>query len=299
MSVRLLGCAVVGLVLAASPAAAADPPKPGTTEHTLAALRQPVSFDRVNETSVHELVQRLAEKFEIMFVIRDEAFRAVGQASLRDERPRFTATPIQGMSLHRFLTVCLNSVNATYLVRKDHVEIVPVVNAAKETKNLFTEEQGDGTNVRLKEPLVAVAYKEKPLTEALADLAEEYDLTVVLGPQAGDARTGFVTARLLNVPADRAVELLALQADLRVVRRGTAYLVTSKDNADALESRSGKRSEDASELLPRLVNDRQLLFQVAFVVGQGGGEFHFARPQQLRPVFGVGLARPIHNQYSM
>src|SRR5437763_558178 len=82
--------------------------------------------------------------------------------------------------------------------------------------------------VQLAEPLVSVVYKEKPLNEALADLAEEFDLNVVVAPQAGDSRMAFVTARLLNVPADKALELIAVQADLRVVRKGTAFLVTSR-----------------------------------------------------------------------
>jgi hypothetical protein len=214
MSVRLLTCAVLGLVLAAGPMAAADPPKPGTTEHTLAALREPVDIDRVNERTLSELLEQLTAKHDITFMIREWAFTAAGTQGLQEQRPRVVISRFKGMALHRFLTMILDGMGATYLVRKDHVEIVPIMTAAKETKNLYTEEQGDGTNVRLREPLVAVSYKEKPLNEALADLAEEYDLTVVVGPQAGDARMGFVTARLLNVPADRAVELLALQADL-------------------------------------------------------------------------------------
>ena len=81
---------------------------------------------------------------------------------------------------------------------------------------------------------MSAVFKEKPLNEAVAKIAEMYDLTVVVSPQAGDAKTGFVTARLLNVPADKALELLALQCDLRVVRRGNAFLITSKDQANEL-----------------------------------------------------------------
>ena len=69
----------------------------------------------------------------------------------------------------------------------------------------------------------------------MASLADRYDLTAIVSPQAGDARrAGFITARLLNVPADRALELVALQADLRVVRKGAAFLITSREHADAL-----------------------------------------------------------------
>jgi type II secretory pathway component HofQ len=84
------------------------------------------------------------------------------------------------------------------------------------------------------EPLVSLAVKEKPLNETVALIAERYDLTVVVSPQAGDARMGFVTVRLLNMPADKALELVALQADLRVVRKGKAYMITSRDHANDL-----------------------------------------------------------------
>ena len=36
------------------------------------------------------------------------------------------------------------------------------------------------------------------------------------------------------MPADKAIDLLALQCDLRVVRRGTAFMLTSKDHANEL-----------------------------------------------------------------
>jgi hypothetical protein len=81
---------------------------------------------------------------------------------------------------------------------------------------------------------VSAVVKEKPLNEVVAKIAEMYDLTVVVAPQAGDAKTGFVNARLLNTPADKALELLALQCDLRVVRRGSAFLITSRDQANEL-----------------------------------------------------------------
>ena len=71
---------------------------------------------------------------------------------------------------------------------------------------------------------MSVIFKEKPLNEAVAKIAEMYDLTITVSPQVGDAKTGFVNARILNQPADKAIELLALQCDLRVVRRGTAYI---------------------------------------------------------------------------
>jgi hypothetical protein len=250
MSVRLLACAVFGLVLAAGPVTADDPPKPkpGTTDHILAALRQPVSFERVEEHTLGEILDHLSEKYDLTFTISDETFKAANEQNPRQVRPGTLPNRVKGMTLHRFLSLALEGVKGTYLVRKGYIEIIQIEFAAKETQNALRDDRDYPHFLRLKEPLVSAAYKEKPLNEALADLAEEYDLTVVVSPQAGDARMGFVNARLLNLPADKAVELLALQADLRVVRRGTAYLVTSKDHADAMAGEKIEKERQQIEL---------------------------------------------------
>jgi hypothetical protein len=242
-----------GLLCAAGPAAAqelkAEPRlvKPRGLDHVLQALRSPVSYEgNLDEVPLFELLQNLAKKYDVTFIIMEDYFRAEGVPDIREARPRLTATRLEGMSLQRFLATVLRSMTATYLVRKDHIAIVPIAFAARETENA-----GPGREdlpVSLKEPLVSAVYKEKPLAEVVADLAEEFDLNVVVGPQAADARAAFVSARLLNVPADQALELLAVQADLRVVRKGKAFLVTSKDHADALFAEQQERERQQIEL---------------------------------------------------
>ncbi|MDB5311756.1 MAG: hypothetical protein JWO38_5958 [Gemmataceae bacterium] len=215
-----------------APPADAVRPKADQTAEILSVLRSRVAYDGpLNETTLAELLATLGKKHKLTFVVRDRAFRDAGVDSVREAKPDMTATRLDGMSLHRFLDLVLDSQGATYLVRRDHVEIVPIAYAIKEAK--VTGADDDGAT-RLPHPLVSAIYREKPLNEAVADLAAEYDLTVIVSPQAGDNKTGFVTARLLNVPADEALELLAVQADLRVVRKGAAFLITGKDHANEL-----------------------------------------------------------------
>jgi hypothetical protein len=45
-----------------------------------------------------------------------------------------------------------------------------------------------------------------------------------------------VSAHLLNLPADKALELLAEQCDLRVIRKGNAYMITTRDHAKELRA---------------------------------------------------------------
>ncbi|MCI0701855.1 MAG: hypothetical protein L0241_12295, partial [Planctomycetia bacterium] len=148
--------------------------------------------------------------------------------------------------VRQFLLTTLDSVGGTYLVRNGAIEIVPTGFAAKVTKSAVSEDE-DG-HKRLDEPLVSAIIKEKPLNEALANLAEQYDLTVVIAPQAGDAKVAFVTARMLNVPADKAIELLALQCDLRVIRKGATYFITSREHANEMFAEKLEKERELIEL---------------------------------------------------
>lgn len=227
---------LLGLALTAGPAAADDvkpAKKADPTAALLEKLRQPVTFEGdLTATLLPELTASLAKKYEINIVIRTDLFKAEGEPNVGDRRPDLGLFRLDGVTLRQFLDLVLGGMNATYLIRKGMIEIVPVRYSAKETGS-EVKVSGDEA-VRLAEPLVSVVYKERPLNEAIADLAEEFDLNVVVAPQAGDSRMAFVSARLLNVPADKALELIALQADLRVVRKGTAFLVTSRDHANEL-----------------------------------------------------------------
>jgi hypothetical protein len=237
---------VVCAALAAAPGGVrAEEPKPDeakaaakkgdAAERVLGALAQPLALPdgvNVSELPLGELLQVLAKRHAVNFVVNDNSFKAAGRENVRDEKPNLAATGLTGLTLHQFLVAALDPLEATYLVRNGAVEVVSVAHAAKVTK--ANAIQGESGPTRLTEPLVCAIVKEKPLNETVAKIAEMYDLTVVVAPQAADAKAGFVTARILNTPADKALELLALQADLRVVRRGTAYLITSRDHANEL-----------------------------------------------------------------
>ena len=186
----------------------------------------------INDIPLFELMQYVSKKYEVPVRIYEEGFKAEGQPNIKEEKPKLAITSLRDTSVQQFLTAILESLNATYLVKNGAIEIVPIRYAAEATRSATVQDENG--HKRLKEPLVSVIVKEKPLNEVVAKLAETYDLNVTLLPQAADARTGFVTVRLLNLPADKALDMLALQCDLRVVRRGAAFVVTSKDHANEL-----------------------------------------------------------------
>lgn len=247
---------VCALALAAAPLTAdevkpAVAKKPDQVERVLAALAADAQLKdnfNVAEVPLGELLQLLSKQHQLTIVVNERSFKEVGRPNIKEERPELSATQLRDVTVHRLLTQVLDSLGGTYLVKNGVIEVVTVEHAAKACKAALDGLGEESGRPRLKEPLVSAVITEKPLNEALAKLAETFDLTVVMSPQAGDARTGFVSARLLNVPADKALELLALQCDLRVVRKAGAFLVTSKDQANELFHEKLDRERQKVEL---------------------------------------------------
>jgi len=116
------------------------------------------------------------------------------------------------------------------MVRNDHIEILPR-DAAMREAGLAVPPRSDETGPPtgpITPPLVNVVVVEKTLPTVLTELARVYDLNVVVEARVQkDLRGVVVTERLLNVPADTALELLAGQAGLSVVRKGNTFRVTA------------------------------------------------------------------------
>ena len=226
MFARIASLVVVAVL--SSPAFADPPKKADAAADVVAKLREPWKGDLPVVARVQDLIDVLSQKHGVSVVVKAEDFKQAGTEEIFEKVVRFPAA--KGLVLRSVMNTVLAQVNGTFLVRKDHVEFLPIPLAARVTGSKVDD---DGMS-RLTQPLVSVIVKEKPLNEVAADIAEEFDLNVVVSPQAGDARMGFVSLRLLNVPADKALDTLATAADLRVVRKGNVFFVTSRDHANEL-----------------------------------------------------------------
>lgn len=261
MSRRFLFALVAGLALltgaSADPAPAPVPvarapekARPTGTDAVFAFLHeQEVAWDDgdINDIPLFELLQKLTKWSGLNFTINNHSFLANQINDIKEKKPNVAATQLRGLTGHQFLSVVLEGMDATYLVRGARIEVVHLNHAATATGAKLTDPD-DGGRPSLAQQLVSMNVKEKPLNVAVALIGERYDLTVVVAAQAGDARTGFVSARLLNVPADKALDLLAVQCDLRVVRQGNAFLVTSRDHANELFAERAERERQGIEL---------------------------------------------------
>ncbi len=77
----------------------------------------------INEIPLFELLSELSKKHNITFIIMEEYFKADGVPSIREEKPRLASTQLRGLKLGNFLDIVLASMNATYVVRPEYVEI--------------------------------------------------------------------------------------------------------------------------------------------------------------------------------
>jgi type II secretory pathway component GspD/PulD (secretin) len=224
--------------LAAVPGGAAEPPTKGggvlapagvkpapSVEAILNVLHtQRVQYEKnLNDTPLFEVLADLAKRFDLTFVIRTELFKEQGVADIREAKPTLAVTRLEGLTLHRFLNLVLQDLGAVYLVRPDYLEIVPRITAFKEAG------LGEADIERQRDmPFVSVTATNAPLVDVLGHTARSYGLNVVLDPSARRAMKDVtVTEQLLNVPADTALELLAGQAGLSVVRKGNTFRVTA------------------------------------------------------------------------
>jgi hypothetical protein len=222
----------------------ADAPKPvGVTPdaHLLKIVStlhsRRVTFEGdLTQTSLSELTATLARKYEINIIVREEAFREAGVDNVADRKPLLGISRLDGLPLYRFLTLVLGTMGAVPMVRNDYIEILPreaalkevgLVEAVNEATNTRDPDAMNKAQARLALPLVNVVAADKPLPDVLAELARVYDLNVVIDARLQkDLRGVILSERLLNVPADTALELLAGQAGLTVARKGNTFRVT-------------------------------------------------------------------------
>ena len=101
-------------------------PNPSETQKSLKNTLENVEVQlkegtNINDLPLFELLQDLAKRYNVSFVILEQAFEA--GANIKEKRPSLAATQLRGLKLGNFLDIVLLSMNATYIVRPDYIEI--------------------------------------------------------------------------------------------------------------------------------------------------------------------------------
>src|SRR5262249_10883182 len=132
---------------------------------------------------------------------------------------------------------------ATYVIRRDRVEVT--------TEAAVRAEFWSGDHKGPYLPLVYTSFDKAPLGQALDELADASEYTVMLDGRAADKAKEAGPAGSANVPLDNAVRLLADTAGLKSVLVGRALYVTTKENAAALETEEKEKAKPQKPASPR------------------------------------------------
>ncbi len=212
-------------------------------------LNQPkVNFPAsLKDVPLRSVKEQLEKQFEIKFVVREDLFNLVDGADPILERKFKLDSNLSGLPLETFLRVALPDINATFLVRKHYIEITTWQAASAnfddaQAASFYRGESSLPVSVR-DTPLVSAVVKEKPLDEVLTQMADRYGFTVIIAIQvAEDAKTP-VSARLMNVPFGTALDVLAMNAGLKVVRRDNTFIVTTIEHKYELKAKGAKAAK--------------------------------------------------------
>ena len=231
----------------AKPPAEAAPAKDSaetlSSELVAERLKTPREFVGFEDprTILGEALVLLGDRYGIRFRIRDEAFVDPVTGGLIpniDETP-VAEKPIAKQRSVKPAEVLLTlfaaikrrhpAVDATYIIRADHVEIT--------TERALCAEVFGKNEAVITPPLVTRVFDKVPLEVALRRLSEDgYEWNVVLDAGIADKTKTPVTARFANAPLDTVVRLLANMADLHMARLDNVLYVTTKDNAERLRA---------------------------------------------------------------
>jgi hypothetical protein len=239
MSRSLTACAVLAVAGLLAWSRSSDPAPTPKAEVPLAVkLQQRVQFDGIDDNTITlgEVLDKLAEKYNLAFDLNEKAFRVDGIADVLAQR--IATNPLPKMKnvrletlLHKVLGRVEGTSGATLNVRRDAIEI---------TTNKFQSEEVWGVTNGPRLPLVHQNFAKRLLEDALKDLAEDADFNIVLDARAAEQSKTAISARFSNTPLDTAVRLLAEMAGLRSVHIDNVLFVTTKENAEELESRLEK-----------------------------------------------------------
>lgn len=223
----ILALLVAGLLTTPS-VRAQDKATADSAEKIVAVLHDAkVSYEKdLRTTPFLEVLDDLEKMHRVKFIISATKFGAdVNVQQLKAEA--LSPKELNGMCLHAFLKAYLSALpleDVTYAVRPDHIEIT-TKSAVREEAGLDESEAEQATPSRMNLPIVCLAVKEKPLSAVFDELRRVYGLNIVVrGP---DRSKTPITIQLLNVPADNALELIAEQAELGVVRKGNTFRINS------------------------------------------------------------------------
>jgi hypothetical protein len=212
-------------------------------------LGKPVDYQGIDDPKVtlQEVLDQLAQVYDLSFDVNEKAFRDVElgdvhkyEVACRQPIPRMNTS--LGNVLQKILSRVGDS-RATYVFRKDVIEIT----TWKAVRAEFYPNRDEGLLLSL----IHADFNERPLDEALRELARSSGISIIVDKQIAKTAKTPITAEFSNVPLDTAVRLLANMITLKMVQVDNVLYVTTKENAaelaaeDAMKAKRQKPKESS------------------------------------------------------
>jgi hypothetical protein len=178
------------------------------------------------DTPFKDALDQLSKKYDLPFWIDIQAFRV--DYSLQDVGEIPVSFPkSRAVTLRAVLALLLRQVNGAYRVRDGYIEITTL---QRWTGRFRT---GDDSPIP---PLIDLVFDERPLNEALQEVADASGIQVLVDADLAGARSETpVTVDLEQVPAETAFRLLAALADLKAIQLDNVVYVTTIGKADRIQ----------------------------------------------------------------
>ena len=216
-------------------------------------LDEPIKYELAIELSLDKALDELLVRIGIPWKMNASAFaKQGGGPDIVAKTTVAKISPVEGLSRQAILERLLSNIasksddgQAVAVVRPGVVQIT--------TRRAYLDEFYPGRKDFNLPPLVYAAFDKVPLSDALAELGHTTGNNVTLASYLGKEAETKVTANLTGVPLDTAVVLLADTADLKLVRLGNVYYVTSRERARVLEADEKERlsKEEKGRPFPR------------------------------------------------
>jgi hypothetical protein len=221
------------------------------TEFLVNSLQAALPIDRaIDGVPLKEVIDYLEDvssppaskedpSLRVKIIPDDSAFKAARGENFRIEDELVRLPKSTGMSLETALTKLGDQLGGTFVIRGFNIEITT-----------FEKVLGRQRNVGESAALVQHIANKEPLADLLDHLGTRYGRTVIVAPQVGEKAQIPVTLKLLNVPFDLAVLMVAETADLKVVRKDGALLVTTPHRAKEFEAELKARKKEEKPMPP-------------------------------------------------
>lgn len=172
--------------------------------------------------TLKDVLEFLGRSHGLTFRVDHHAFKQQGADNVEDKQLPRGLPATRDVDLGTVLQDILNQLEpmqGTYLVRGEHITIVPV----------------SYLEASLPQERIHVDFTKRTLGDALWEVADLTGASIVLdAKRAGEKSNAAITASFRQTPLATAVALLANMAELQAVRVANLYYITSPENAARL-----------------------------------------------------------------